>query len=156
MSEIHWNRMTAAQLRELAAEDAVVLPVGSTEQHGPHLPTGVDDLLVAEVCRRTAHLAAAHTRVVVAPSVWAGLAEHHVPFGGTVTLSLDTYHALLCDLCRSVLRAGFSRILIVNGHAGNMTALNAISNELTVELGTSMGADLMRVPRWGDSQRFGM
>ncbi|MFC8715213.1 creatininase family protein [Streptomyces sp. NPDC057197] len=137
MSEIHWNRMTAAQLRELAAEDAVVLlPVGSTEQHGPHLPTGVDDLLAAEVCRRTAHLAAAHTRVVVAPSLWAGLAEHHVAFGGTFTLSLPTYHALLRDLCRSVLRAGFSRILIVNGHGGNMSALNALTNELTVELGT--------------------
>lgn len=51
--EALWNRLTAAQLRELAARDAVVLlPIGSTEQHGPHLPTGVDDLLAAEVCRR--------------------------------------------------------------------------------------------------------
>nr|BFD88028.1 creatininase family protein [Streptomyces sp. Xyl84] len=153
MSEVQWNRMTAAQLRDLAAQDAVVLlPVGSTEQHGPHLPTGVDDLLAAEVSRRAAHLASEHTRVVVTPSVWAGLAEHHIAFGGTFSLSLSTYHALLRDICRSVLRAGFSRIMIVNGHGGNMTALNALTNELTAELATpiafasyfSAGRDVVR------------
>ncbi|MFJ6073962.1 creatininase family protein [Streptomyces sp. NPDC093065] len=135
MNEVLWNRLTAAQLRELAARDAVVLlPVGATEQHGPHLPTGVDDLLAAEVSRRAALVAAEHTGVVVTPSVWAGLSEHHIAFGGTFTVSLSTLHALLRDICRSIVRAGFSRILIVNGHGGNMTALNALTTELTAEL----------------------
>ncbi|MEU6290911.1 creatininase family protein [Streptomyces sp. NPDC046988] len=137
MSEVQWNRLTAAELRALAARDAVVLlPVGATEQHGPHLPTGVDDLLAAEVCRRTALLAAEHTAAVVTPSVPTGLSEHHMPFGGTLTLSLATLHALLRDICRSAIRVGFSRILIVNGHGGNMTALNALTTELTLELAT--------------------
>jgi creatinine amidohydrolase len=53
MSEVQWNRLTAAELRALGARDPVVLlPIGATEQHGPHLPTGVDDFLAAEVCRR--------------------------------------------------------------------------------------------------------
>ncbi|MEW2512952.1 creatininase family protein [Streptomyces sp. NPDC046870] len=137
MSEVQWNRLTAAQLRALAAQDAVVLlPVGATEQHGPHLPTGVDDFLAAEVCRRAALLASEHTGVVVTPSIPTGLSEHHMAFGGTLTLSLPTLHALLRDVCRSVTRAGFSRILIVNGHGGNMTALNALTTELTAELAT--------------------
>ncbi|WLW58170.1 creatininase family protein [Streptomyces sp. YU58] len=137
MSEVQWNRLTAAELRALAARDAVVLlPVGATEQHGPHLPTGVDDFLAAEVCRRAAVLAAEHTGVVVMPSVPTGLSEHHMAFGGTLTLSLSTLHALLRDMCRSVIRAGFSRILVVNGHGGNMTALNALTTELTTELST--------------------
>ncbi len=137
MSEVQWNRLTAAELRALAARDAVVLlPVGATEQHGPHLPTGVDDFLAAEVCHRAALLSAGHTDMVVAPSVPVGLSEHHMPFGGTLSLTLGTYHALLRDLCRSVIRAGFSRILIVNGHGGNMTALHALTTELTVELKT--------------------
>ncbi|GGM23141.1 creatinine amidohydrolase [Streptomyces fumigatiscleroticus] len=137
MSEVQWNRLTAAELRALAARDAVVLlPVGATEQHGPHLPTGVDDFLAAEVCRRAAVLAAEHTGVVVTPSVPTGLSEHHMPFGGTISLTLPTLHALLRDICRSVTRAGFSRILIVNGHGGNMTALNALTTELTAELST--------------------
>ncbi|MFD5425418.1 creatininase family protein [Streptomyces sp. NPDC127084] len=133
MRENHWNHLTASELRDLARRDTIVLlPVGSTEQHGDHLPTGIDDFLAAEVCRRAA--AAASVPVVVAPSVWCGLAEHHMPFGGTLTLSLPTLHALLRDVCRSILRAGFRHILIVNGHGGNVTALNALVNELTVEL----------------------
>lgn len=134
MTEHRWNRLTAPELRDLALRDAVVLlPVGSTEQHGAHLPTGVDDFLAAEMCRRAA-VAAAPLPVVVAPSVSCGLAEHHMPFGGTLTLSLPTFHALLRDMCGSILRAGFRRILLVNGHGGNVTALHALVNELTVEL----------------------
>jgi creatinine amidohydrolase len=108
----------------LAARDAVVLlPVASVEQHGPHLPTGVDDILVTAVCRRTARLLTLGMPVVVAPTVWCGLADHHVAFGGTFSLSLATYHALLRDLCRSILKAGFGKIVLVNGHAGNIAGL---------------------------------
>jgi creatinine amidohydrolase len=81
-------------------------------------------------------LAAEHVGVVVTPSIPTGLSEHHMAFGGTLTLSLPTLHALLRDICRSAIRAGFSRILIVNGHGGNMTALNALTTELTAELAT--------------------
>ncbi|MEU0506518.1 creatininase family protein [Nocardia sp. NPDC005998] len=140
MSEIHWNRMTAPTLRQRAAQGApVLLPVGSTEQHGPHLPTGVDDFLSAEACRRAAAIMVANNRpVVVAPSLWCGLAQHHMEFGGTFTLTLATYHLLLRDLCRSVLTAGFTKILVVNGHGGNVTALNALSNELSEELSATI------------------
>ena len=135
MVEIDWNRLTAEALRSLAEQDAVVLlPVASTEQHGPHLPTGVDDILVTEACRRTARLMPPHVPAVVAPTVWCGLADHHLAFGGTFTLSLATYHALLRDLCRSILGAGFRRIVIVNGHGGNIQGLAAIAIELTREL----------------------
>jgi len=135
MTEIAWNRLSAAALRALAERNAVVLlPVASTEQHGPHLPTGVDDFLCSAVCRRTATLLAHDTPAVVAPTVWCGLADHHVAFGGTFTLSLATYHALLRDLCRSILAAGFRRIVIVNGHGGNISGLAALSVELTREL----------------------
>ena len=62
MTEIAWNRLSAEALRRLAARDAVVLlPVASTEQHGPHLPTGVDDFLCSAVCRRAATLLARDT-----------------------------------------------------------------------------------------------
>ena len=135
MDGIEWSHLTAEALRSLAARDAVVLlPVASTEQHGPHLPTGVDDILVTEVCRRTVRLMPAHVPAVVAPTVWCGLADHHLAFGGTFTLSLATYHALLRDLCRSILGAGFRRVVIVNGHGGNIQGLAAIAVELTREL----------------------
>ena len=135
MTEILWNRMTAETLRGRAAEGAIVLlPVASTEQHGPHLATGVDDYLCSEACRRAAALVVKTRPIVVAPTLWCGLAEHHVAFGGTFTLSLSTYYALLRDLCQSILRAGFEKILIVNGHGGNIAALNAFTTELAREL----------------------
>ncbi|MFC3229642.1 creatininase family protein [Marinibaculum pumilum] len=133
--EIFWNRLTAPELRLLAEEDAIVLlPVGSTEQHGPHLPTGVDHFLATEVCRRAALTVGTERPAVVAPGLWCGLADHHLAFGGTFTLSLGTYHAVLRDLCRSILGAGFSRLVIVNGHGGNVMGLAAIATELTREL----------------------
>ena len=135
MTEVLWNRMTAAELREAAAADAIVLlPVASTEQHGPHLATGVDVFLGGEGCRRAALLVAEKRRIVVAPTVWMGLAEHHVAYGGTMTVSLSTYHALLRDLCDAILRAGFKHILIVNSHGGNIAALAALTVDLTREL----------------------
>jgi creatinine amidohydrolase len=135
VTETAWNRLSAAALRSLAANDAIVLlPVASTEQHGPHLATGVDDLLCSEVCRRTAAKVAPRQPVVVAPTVWFGLADHHVAFGGTFSISLATYHAVLRDLCRSILQAGFRRIVLVNGHGGNIQALATITGELTREL----------------------
>jgi creatinine amidohydrolase len=136
MIEVEWSRLTAAALNGRANAGALAfLPVASTEQHGPHLATGVDAFLCAEICRRAAvRLAARGMPAVVAPTLWAGLAEHHVAFGGSFTLAVSTYHALLRDLCRSILRAGFARIVVVNGHGGNVSALNALSEELTREL----------------------
>ncbi|MEQ1698450.1 MAG: creatininase family protein [Hyphomicrobiaceae bacterium] len=134
-TEVHWNRLTASELNDRAKADAIVLlPVASVEQHGPHLGTGVDMFLAAEGCRRTAEIVAKSRAIVVAPTVWMGLAEHHVAYGGTFTLSITTYHALLRDLCRSILRAGFKKILIVNGHGGNIAALNALATDLAQEL----------------------
>ena len=136
VSETAWNRLSAAALRAFAASDAIVLlPVASTEQHGPHLATGVDSFLCGEVCLRAASKLIRGQPVVVAPTVWFGLADHHVAFGGTFSITLATYYAVLRDLCRSVLQAGFRRVVLVNGHGGNIQALAAFTGELTRELG---------------------
>jgi creatinine amidohydrolase len=146
MTEVLWNRMTAEELRRKAEEDAIVLlPVASTEQHGPHLATGVDTFLGGEGCRRTALIVSRSRPIVVAPVVWMGLAEHHVAFGGTFSLSLPTYHALLKELCGSILRAGFKKILIVNSHGGNIAALNALVTDLARELSAPIAATTLYV-----------
>lgn len=134
MTEVEWWRLKAHDLNELARKNAVViLPIGSTEQHGPHLPTQVDALLAGEVARRAAVRAAKHVPVVVAPTVWSGLAEHHMSLGGTLSLDLNTFHALLRCLVRSILRAGFRRIFLLNGHGGNIAALTAIVSDFAIE-----------------------
>jgi creatinine amidohydrolase len=121
-----WKELTAEDLRAKAGEGAiVVLPVASMEQHGPHLPVGVDTFLCEAVCKAGAERAATDIPVVVAPTLWCGLAEHHMAFGGTFTFDIPTYRAVLLAFLRSVERHGFQRVLIVNGHGGNIAALNA-------------------------------
>lgn len=136
MTEVLWTNLKAHELRAIAKTEALVIqPVASLEQHGPHLPVQVDVALVSEVALRAAREIAVHAPVVVAPTLWAGLAEHHMSLGGTITLDLATYHAVLRCLCRSFQRQGFRRVCLLNGHGGNITALTNISAELSIELG---------------------
>ena len=135
--EIEWRRLRADQLRDMAKQDAmVILPLGSIEQHGPHLPVEVDSQLGEQVALRTARVMAERGQpVLVLPMFWPGISEHHMSFGGTITLGFDTYRAVVEDICRSVLRAGFKRIVLLNGHGGNDNGLRVIADELTPTLG---------------------
>lgn len=133
--QIYWEQLRSPQLKSLADANAiVVVPVGSIEQHGPHLPVKVDALLATEVARRAALKVQTHQPILVTPTVWCGLAEHHMDFCGTLTLDFETFHALLRNLCRSIRHHGFRRIFLLNGHGGNIAALNVICSELVREL----------------------
>ena len=136
-SEVEWRKLRADQLREMARADAIViLPVASLEQHGPHLPVEVDSVLGETVAVRAARKVAERGRhAVVLPVLWTGLSEHHMSFGGTITLGFPAFSAMVEDVCRSVLRHGFKRIVLLNAHGGNENALRTITDELTPKLG---------------------
>ena len=135
IEQIYWEQFRSPQLKSLADANAiVVVPVGSIEQHGPHLPVKVDALLATEVARRAALKIQTHQPILVTPTVWCGLAEHHMDFCGTLTLDFETFHGLLRNLCRSIRHHGFRRIFLLNGHGGNIAALNVICSELIREL----------------------
>jgi creatinine amidohydrolase len=133
MAETEWRKLRADELREAARQDAIViLPVASLEQHGPHLPVEVDSLLGETVAMRTAAKAQAKgARVLVLPVLWTGLSEHHMSFGGTISLEAHEFSALMIGVVRSILRHGFRRIAILNAHGGNENALRAIVDDLT-------------------------
>jgi creatinine amidohydrolase len=153
--ELEWARSKAGELRALAERDAIVIvPVAAMEQHGPHLPVMVDSLLCAEVALRTARRVAAHQPVVVAPTVWSGLSEHHMAFGGTFTLDFPTFLALLRCLCRSLVRDGFRRIFLLNGHGGNRFALRVVVDELARELGAALATATYWEPAAGPFARI--
>jgi len=137
MAEFEWRRLRADQLRDLATRDAiVVLPVASLEQHGPHLPVEVDSMLGEAVAARTAaKVQAKGVPIVVLPVLWTGLSEHHMSFGGTVTLDYPAFAAVVEGVIRSVLRHGFKRIVLLNAHGGNENALRTITDDLTPRLG---------------------
>ncbi|GKY89926.1 creatininase family protein [Sinisalibacter aestuarii] len=128
---MQWADLKADEISGLPKDETiVVVPVASLEHHGPHLPTGVDIVLTSEIARRTAVLTDPHRPVLVTPAVWSGLAEMHMSLGGTITLDLDTLHAVLRSICRSIVRQGFGKVLLLNGHGGNIAALGAITNEI--------------------------
>lgn len=119
------SELSRAEAGERGRAGAVcLLPVGSLEQHGEHLPVGTDSLLVETVALRAAGLA--RRDVVVAPTIWTGLSPHHVRLGVTVSLEPE----LLLELVRSIvgcLRSWFSQVVIVNGHGGNRGWLGALA-----------------------------
>ena len=135
--EFEWRKLRADELRERARQDAIViLPVASLEQHGPHLPVEVDSMLGEAVAARTAaKVVDKGEPIVVLPVLWTGLSEHHMSFGGTVTLDNAAFAAVVEGVVRSVLRHGFRRIVLLNAHGGNENALRAITDDLTPKLG---------------------
>lgn len=139
MAEVDWARMKAHELRALAEAGAVViLPIASIEQHGPHLPVMTDTRLGQEVALRAARKAQAVRPVVVAPVVWSGLSEHHMPYGGTLTVSHATFRALIRDLVEAIARHGFRDILISNSHGGNIVAMKQICDELSGQVDATL------------------
>jgi creatinine amidohydrolase len=155
MPEVEWANMKASEIRGLKERNAIaVIPIGSIEQHGPHLPVQVDTLLVSEVARRTARLVADKLPIVVIPTIWSGLAEHHMSLGGTLTLDLTTFFSLVRGIVRSVARNGLSKILLLNGHGGNMAALNAFVGELSVELSLPIALATYWIPAQQEFSRI--
>jgi creatinine amidohydrolase len=127
MDVIRWDETDRERLTRVLPEAVVVLPMGATEQHGPHLPTGTDALLATEVAERAVSIAAAEaTRdFVIAPSLRVGASDHHHPFGGTLSLGPETLLSVVLDIAHSVVRAGGRRLVLINGHGGNTGVCHA-------------------------------
>lgn len=123
----HWHRTNRTELNELLPEAIIILPIGATEQHGPHLATGTDWILAEAVTNQAAHLihARAARPMVLAPALPYGASDHHLPFGGTLSLTPETLLAVLLDLTRSLAASGGRRFVLVNGHGGNVGVCHA-------------------------------
>jgi len=103
----------------LKTHHTVIIPTGSTEQHGPHLPLLTDVLIPQEVARR----AAPQLGAVVAPPINYALSYPHVGFKGLVHIQIPTFMALVEDLCLAFANVGFKRIVFLNGHYDNTYAI---------------------------------
>ena len=113
------NPELEAYLRSRGEKATVLVPVGSTEQHGPHGPLGTDALIPIEIARRMAPGIGA----LVAPAVNYGLSYPHAGFTGVVYLRMATFAALIEDLCDQFSQMGFRRIVFLNGHYDNTYAI---------------------------------
>ena len=129
----HWENLRMPEFSARRAQHrTVILPVGSVEEHGPHLPLGTDTFHAMEVARRAAEL----RPVLVAPPFYYGLCRSTREHPGTVSISGDTLRALVAELGREFHRQGLSNLVIMSGHAGgtHMAALVEAGETLLAEL----------------------
>ena len=151
MTMLLWARATREQLREAAPRAVAVLPVGAVEQHGPHLPTGTDAAVAEAVARAACERTGAGVVTLLAPTLAFGSSDHHLPFGGTLSLSPATLSAVLADLLRSLRAGGCERALIVNAHGGNAEICGAAAKSAAVACDMLVGA----VSYWNVSEAPG-
>lgn len=115
---------------ETEENPTVLVPIGSTEQHGPHLPLGVDAYQALDVAEGIAEEA----EILTTPPIWFGDADHHMAFPGTISLSSETVINLLKDIYESLLDHGFTNIITINGHRiANLSAIEIAAKETKQE-----------------------
>lgn len=111
IQELTWQEVA----RYLEGDDIAIIPIGSTEQHGPAGTLGVDTYVAIGL----AEDAAKRAGVLVAPPIWYGESSHHLAWAGTISLRQETVVAVVKDVCRSLARHGFRKLIILNGHKGS-------------------------------------
>jgi len=131
-----WAEMTWADFA--AAETArwiAVLPLAATEQHGPHLPLGVDSFIAEAYLARARALVPDDLPVSFLPIQRIGQSDEHVAFPGTLTLSAATVIRAWTEIGESVARAGVKKLVLVTSHGGNVSAMEIVARDLRVRLG---------------------
>jgi creatinine amidohydrolase len=117
------------------AKTVAVLPVGATEQHGPHLPLAVDQCLVDGILAQALPQLAADCPVLVLPTQQVGYSPEHADFAGTLTLPVEIVIATWVALGASVARAGVKKLLVFNSHGGQASLLDIVARELRMRCG---------------------
>jgi creatinine amidohydrolase len=131
--KVLWQEMLRHELLDaLDQQPVVIVPVGSIEQHGPHCPMDVDISIPYHLAIRAAD-AIEDFPVIVAPPVSYGFTHYNMGEVGTITLKLELFIELMCDIARSLWANGFHRIVLLNGHGGNQAPVLSASVKLAEE-----------------------
>lgn len=130
--EMTWEEVS----KRLPNTKAVIIPVGSTEQHGLHLPLQHDAASALFVAKMTAEKL--YPKVIVAPPITVGVSPMHLRFPGTLALRPETLINVVYDICKSLRNHGFKKIVILNGHGNNAATLKVASFKIKYELGLTL------------------
>jgi creatinine amidohydrolase len=132
LDKIYYDDLTWPEINEaITARKVLLLPIGSTEQHGHHLPLDVDNFLARGVCVAAAQKAP--RELLVMPTIPYGYNEHALDFPGTIHITYEHFIEYCLDVCKSVAHAGFDRIVLIDGHGSNEHLCEFIARRATLE-----------------------
>ena len=126
-ADLTWPEINEA----VALNKVILLPVGSTEQHGPHLPLDVDNFLATSVCLEAGRRAP--DKILVAPAIPYGFNIHAMDFPGTIHVAWEHFVNYCVDVCKSFAYHGFKRIVIVDGHGSNEHLLELVGRQMIID-----------------------
>jgi len=121
--------MTAPELRAVDRERTLVMvPIAACEQHGPHLPTGTDTIICGAVAEGVEQRCG--DSLLLLPTLWLGASGHHLPWGATLSASIEAYTSLLCEIVEPLLDDGYRRVMLLNGRGGNIDPMRVALRSL--------------------------
>ena len=127
-----YQQYTWPELGEVAKRQPVVIqPIGSVEDHGPHLPLDVDNFLIWSICEAAAQKAGGD--ILLMPIIPFGYETHHMDFTGTIDVHMEHLLHFVLDVTKSIAHHGFQRILIADGHGSNMPILDLVARRTILE-----------------------
>lgn len=132
----YWQELSTA---EIAAADregtVVVIPVGAVEQHGPHLPVGVDAMINDGLLEDTLGRLSSEFPILVLPQQSIGWSDEHGAFPGTLSISMETLTAAWCEIGATIANAGFRRLVFFNSHGGQSEIAKIVCRKLRISHG---------------------
>lgn len=130
--KVLYGELSWPEVKEAVRNDMIpLIPIGSTEQHGPHMPTKTDAFVTFEVCKAAAKVIP--TEALVMPPVNYGYNEHHLDFPATISIDYETLIRFVIDIGKSLAHHGFKRMMIVNGHGSNQALMEIAARRITLE-----------------------
>ncbi len=141
-----WEELTWPEIADVDRNTPVVLPFAACEQHGHHLPLFVDTIQVTAIAREAERRLREHMLLV--PTVWLGASHHHLDFPGTLSLRPSLFTEVVKSVAECVLKAGFRRLIFLNGHGGNHTPIAQALTQLVGEDDRADDACLVLASWW--------
>jgi creatinine amidohydrolase len=140
------NEMTWPEVGTYAGKTVAVLPLAAIEQHGPHLAVSTDASIVDALARRAE--TSLPNEIVLCPPMPFGSSHHHLAFPGTMSLSAELFTRVVVELVQSLIKGGFHRIVLLNGHGGNITPIKQALAILSHQFDASIPANIVLVTYW--------
>jgi creatinine amidohydrolase len=134
-----YQHHTWPEMREvITRQPVVILPIGTVEDHGHHLPLDTDNFLIWEICEAAAQKI--EDEVLLMPLVPYGFEAHHMDFPGTININNEHLYHFMLDITKSLAHHGFQHILIADGHGSNMPILELVARQTVIDTGVSCAA----------------